>query len=461
MQTNSVLVIGDIILDIYTSGHTTRISPEAPVPVVAVKSEIFVLGGAANVANNLAALGSDVCLVLPESESDSAGTEIKRLLAQNNISSVAAECAGYKTTVKTRVVSDGQQIMRLDIDHSEDMSLDDSGRLLSMFRQVLPEYDMVVLSDYNKGVFTYAMCRGVIRACNKSGTPVIVDPKGKDWEKYTGASLITPNLKEFSEYRDSDIPNNDKAVAWECKCVYPNKNLLITRAHKGMTLKYNDEITHFPCRTKKVFDVTGAGDTVVAVVAAFFGRKKLTEVVEIANKAAGVVVSKPGTATISQHELEDPISSKIMNLTSLIKQACLWAVNGESVVVANGCFDLLHRGHTHLIHKAAEFGDRLIIAVNSDRSVRALKGPDRPINNEYDRAYTVASMQGVDAVIIFDEDTPDKLLEVLTPDVLVKGGDHLLGGVLGSEFVGRVEIVDYLYGRSTTNLIDKARTTNG
>ena len=461
MRINSVLVVGDVILDRYTEGHAARISPEAPVPVVEVTNDRYSLGGAANVAHNLATLGCEVILILPTSENDQAIEEIKRLCASKNITYVPVRCSEHKTPVKTRIVSDGQQIVRLDQYDENTLIRQDTDEILRTFKYLLPQFDAVVLSDYAKGVCSYRLCREVIQTCWSEETPVVVDPKGTDWRKYVGTSVITPNLKELSEYKGCKINNTNEDVAESIMFFDGSESLLVTRASKGMTLKTKTGIEHIPCRARKVFDVTGAGDTAVAVVAALISKKSMIDIAHMANTAAGVVVSKPGTATVSQHELDDPISSKIMSMSQIENSLGKWDSNSESIVVTNGCFDLLHRGHTHLIHKAAEFGDRLIVAVNSDRSVRAQKGHSRPINNEYDRAYTIASIQGVDAVYIFDEDTPEMFIKDISPEVLVKGGDYNPEDVLGGEFADKVEIVDYLQGYSTTNLISRARTKDG
>ena len=458
MKTNKVLVIGDIILDKYIKGSVSRISPEAPIPVIKIKKEKYILGGASNVANNLASLGCDVTIIGIIGR-DELGEKINHLLRINNILSNIVHSHHYKTIIKTRVIGNNQQIVRLDYNDDNQPTSNSIMDMIKTFQSIIDSFDVVVLSDYNKGVCHPILCEKVIEVCNIKSIPVIVDPKGTDWDKYRKATIITPNLKEISELIRIDIKNNnlniEKNLTGICNHLEV-KYLVLTRGKKGISLSHNGGVMHIPSKIIDVYDVTGAGDTVVATIAAFINKKDIHDVIQLANKAAGVVVSKRGTSTITLDELNnDPISSKIMNIETLINQVKIWKKKEESIVFTNGCFDLIHRGHSYLINKSSDFGDHLIVAINSDNSVKKLKGDDRPFNNEDDRAFVIASIKNVDAVIIFNEDTPKELLEIIRPTTLVKGGDYILIEVVGREYVDNVEIVNYLYGNSTSEMIKR------
>jgi len=458
LKTNKVLVIGDIILDKYINGSVSRISPEAPIPIIKIKKEKCILGGAANVANNLASLGCDVTIIGSIGR-DESGEKINHLLRINNISSNIVHSNHYKTIIKTRVIGNKQQIVRLDYNDDNQPTSNSIKDMIKTFQSIIDSFDVVVLSDYNKGVCNPILCEKIIEVCNKKDIPVIVDPKGTDWDKYRKATIITPNLKEISELIRIDIKNNnlniEKNLTGICNHLEV-KYFIVTRGKKGISLSHNGGVIHIPSRIVDVYDVTGAGDTVVATIAAFINRKNIINVIQLANKAAGIVVSKRGTSTITLDEINnDPISSKIMNIETLINQVKLWKKNEESIVFTNGCFDLIHKGHSYLINKSSEFGDHLIVAINSDNSVQKLKGDDRPFNNEYDRAFVIASIKNVDAVIIFNEDTPKELLKIIRPTTLVKGGDYILIEVVGREYADNVEIVNYLYGNSTSEMIKR------
>jgi len=458
LKTNKVLVIGDIILDKYIKGSVSRISPEAPIPVIKIKKEKYILGGASNVANNLASLGCDVTIIGIIGR-DELGEKINHLLRINNILSNIVHSHHYKTIIKTRVIGNNQQIVRLDYNDDTKPTSNSIMDMIKTFQSIIDSFDVVVLSDYNKGVCHPILCEKVIEVCNIKSIPVIVDPKGTDWDKYRKATIITPNLKEISELIRIDIKNNnlniEKNLTGICNHLEV-KYLVLTRGKKGISLSHNGGVMHIPSKIIDVYDVTGAGDTVVATIAAFINKKDIHDVIQLANKAAGVVVSKRGTSTITLDELNnDPISSKIMNIETLINQVKIWKKKEESIVFTNGCFDLIHRGHSYLINKSSDFGDHLIVAINSDNSVKKLKGDDRPFNNEDDRAFVIASIKNVDAVIIFNEDTPKELLEIIRPTTLVKGGDYILIEVVGREYVDNVEIVNYLYGNSTSEMIKR------
>lgn len=456
MKTNKVLVIGDIILDKYIKGSVSRVSPEAPVPIIKIDNEEYSLGGAGNVANNLSSLGCDVSII-GMIGLDSAGKKLRRLFKENGVHGYFNFNKNYKSITKTRIIGNNQQITRLD--YNDDVKPDNlsSHTMIQTFKDVMDRYDVVVISDYNKGVCSERFCRTVIHLSNQKNKIVIVDPKGNNWDKYRKATMITPNLKETSELIGNKIKNTNLEIRAKCNNLHDqvrSKYLLITRSECGMSLISKDSINHIPSIAKEVFDVTGAGDTVVATIAAFINRDNTLGSVILANKAAGIVVSKIGTSTVTQEELErDPIADKIMFIDSLLDQIKLW--KDERIVFTNGCFDLFHRGHAHLLYKASEFGKKLIVAINSDESVKRLKGDDRPINNEYDRAYVIASQSHVDAVIIFNEITPENILKLIKPNVLVKGGDYMIEEVIGREYANKVEIINYLHGYSTTKTVNK------
>jgi D-beta-D-heptose 7-phosphate kinase/D-beta-D-heptose 1-phosphate adenosyltransferase len=451
-------VIGDIILDKYIKGSVSRISPEAPVPIIKIDDEHYSLGGAANVANNLSSLGCSVSII-GIIGLDSDGNKLKQLFKETNIHCYFNYNKNYKTTSKTRIIGNNQQVARLDYNDNSKPEEISIFTIEQTIKDVIDPYDIVVISDYDKGVCTNRICRTIIHLCNQKNIPVIVDPKGTDWDKYRKAYMITPNLKETSELIGNEIKNTNIQINAKCRNLNDqvrSQYLLITRSDKGMSLVDEAGIIHIPSKSKEVFDVTGAGDTVIATIAAFINRMKIIDVINLANKAAGIAVSKTGTSTVTQDELNnDPISNKIMTVDSLMKHVKLWKQKEESIVFTNGCYDLFHKGHAHSIHKASELGNRLIVAINSDESVHRIKGDNRPLNNEYDRAFVIASINNVDAVIIFNEVTPDNILQLIRPSVLVKGGDYMLHEIVGREYADRVEVINYLHGYSTTKMVKK------
>jgi D-beta-D-heptose 7-phosphate kinase/D-beta-D-heptose 1-phosphate adenosyltransferase len=465
---NSVLVIGDIMLDDYIEGDVTRISPEAPIPIIKINKERYVLGGAANVANNVAALGCKVGIIGNVGNDDGA-KKIFYLLNNSNIEPSTINCSNeYKTIIKKRVIGNQQQIARLDYNDDIRPTKNDILNMIQTFNEIVDKFDVVVISDYNKGVCTKELCSNIIRICIEKNKVVIVDPKGNEWDKYKGATIITPNLKEISEYLNKNIRNNNSDIEEKCKCICNMigvQYVLLTRSEQGMTLiDKNNNFVHLPSQAKEVFDVSGAGDTVVAALSCFINKTdNILEEISIANIAAGIVVSKKGTAVVTLEEINEVIMNKkslkirkkIMNITELMEKVLRWKNNKESIVFTNGCFDIFHKGHVHLIYSAAELGDHLIVAINSDASVKRIKGDNRPINNELDRAYVIAAIGCVDAVVIFDDDTPEKILNMIRPNILVKGGDYKIEEVIGREFADKVVLINYIDGYSTTGIINK------
>ena len=461
---SSVLVIGDIMLDRYWHGSTARISPEAPVPVVNIENTEDRAGGAGNVALNLAVLGCHVTLCGITGD-DEAAQSLEEILSHQKVKCHFEKRPQQQTITKLRLMSRSQQLLRADFE--KDFSLN-TGLDIDSINALIEEHDVIVLSDYGKGTLNDP--QPIIQQALLAGKPVIVDPKGSDFTKYRQATLITPNQSEFEAIAGSS--NTEEEFLSAGHKTRKNLNidsLLVTRSEKGMALfSANQEPYLQPTQAKEVFDVTGAGDTVVATLAgAIAAGSSLKEAVQISNLAAGVVVAKLGTATVSPQELNhamlnhQPLKKGViseLDLLELIQQA---KASGEKIVMTNGCFDILHSGHVSYLKQASTLGDRLIIAVNSDDSVKRLKGESRPINPCDQRMKVLSELSSVDWVLEFTEDTPQRLIESLKPDVLVKGGDYKVEEIAGSESVlqrgGEVIILDFIDGVSTTKIINKAK----
>lgn len=463
-----VLVVGDVMLDNYYFGEVKRISPEAPVPVVKVLRENKNLGGAGNVANNLAHLGCRVSLGGVIGDDDS-GKNLCLLLEEQKIDYMGLTVTTRPTITKTRVIGENQQMFRLDFEEVKPLEDSILKKLDRWFSDKLAGgIDTVILSDYGKGVCTPKLCQLVIKKCKEKNIPVIVDPKGADWNKYSEADFITPNLHELSEVRSLQVKNDDEEVVkhgTRIRGIFKVKNLLVTRSEKGMSLLNDNGFVHIPTRAQEIFDVSGAGDTVVAVLAALIaGGINIIDTVKIANVAAGIVVGKLGTQPISVQELLDYISyieddlrvsRKLLTLSRALELVNKWRKEGCKIVFTNGCFDILHIGHIHYLEKARKLGDRLLVGLNSDASIRRIKGEKRPIMMERDRAKMLAALEFVDGVILFDEDTPERLICALKPDILVKGGDYQVEDVVGKECAENVEIIPFVDGYSTSGIIKR------
>lgn len=463
--TPNILVIGDLMIDHYLWGSCERISPEAPVQVVDIKKETTVLGGAGNVINNLKALGShvSVCSVIGN---DANGKELLEMLHVIDVDTKNILIKdGRNTSKKSRVIATSQQIIRYDKESKHDIDATTSQQLLDALSSEIAKYDMVILSDYGKGVLTDSLCLSIISLANENSVRVLVDPKGSDFSKYSGAYLLTPNKKEAMLATGIDI--QDKESLQEALLKLKSEcNLgvsLITLSEDGIAT-YEDELKVFPTVAKEVFDVTGAGDTVIASIAfALSAGKNIAQTATFANLAAGVVVGKIGSATVTLDEIEEYEASlhkstsdahikSFEDIDALVKR---YKVNGKKVVFTNGCFDILHVGHVKYLQIAKSFGDVLIVGLNSDESVSRLKGPTRPVNVAEDRAYLLAALEAVDFVVPFEEDTPYELIKMIAPDVLVKGGDYEGKEVVGTEFSGELKLVDFVDGKSTTKTIEK------
>jgi D-beta-D-heptose 7-phosphate kinase/D-beta-D-heptose 1-phosphate adenosyltransferase len=460
-----ILVVGDVMLDRYWHGGTSRISPEAPVAVVRVRDRKDSPGGAGNVALNLAALGAAASLVGIVGD-DQSGHELETSLNAAGVLCDFLRVAGKPTITKLRVISRHQQLIRLDFEEMFEHS--DAQQLTPRVQALLEGVDAVILSDYRKGALLDV--QALIRLARDAGVPVLVDPKGDDFSVYRGATLVKPNLHEF-ETIVGPCRNEDELVqkGQQLLRTLDLQALLITRGEHGMSLiRDNAPELHFPARARDVFDVTGAGDTVISVVAASLGAgMPLPESVALANIAAGLVVAKLGTAAISGPELRREIQRDggsdrgVMTLDQLRLTVADARAHGESIVFTNGCFDIIHAGHVGYLKEAKKQGDRLIVAINDDASVKRLKGEGRPINSIDRRMAVVAGLESVDWVVSFGEDTPEHLLHEIKPDKLIKGGDYGIEGVVGSEFVksygGEVKVLAFLDNCSTSAIVNKIK----
>jgi D-beta-D-heptose 7-phosphate kinase/D-beta-D-heptose 1-phosphate adenosyltransferase len=464
-----ILVVGDIMLDRYIHGEVERISPEAPVPVLRHAQRYERPGGAANVAMNLAGLGCNAVLAGfwgadPEQE------EIKTLLDRAGVDTVGVVSSSLPTISKTRIVGRMQQLLRLDIESREAPPAVEMERLVERATSLVDKVHAVILSDYAKGALSQTLCRAVIEAATAKGIPVLADPKTPDLGKYSGATSVCPNLSELS--LATGISSHETEALLDAGQDLVAKHgiefLTVTMSEKGIALLYPDRRYHSPARAREVFDVSGAGDTVIATLAACLaGELQVESAVDLANLAAGIVVGKMGTVPIAQHELiaaltpstNLTVGEKILDRERVAKRVAEWRASGEKIVFTNGCFDLLHVGHITLLEDCRRFGSKLVLGLNADASVCRLKGPTRPIVGENERARVMAALASVDAVVLFAEDTPLELIRVLKPDVLVKGGDYTIDTVVGHEevfaFGGRVEIVPTVEGFSTTNIVRK------
>jgi D-beta-D-heptose 7-phosphate kinase/D-beta-D-heptose 1-phosphate adenosyltransferase len=464
------LVIGDLMLDEYLWGKAERISPEAPVQVVDVVREELRLGGAGNVVNNLVALGAQVtvCSVIGEDENG-------RALVENfNHRAVSVDAVfrdpGRRTSRKTRVVASNQQIVRIDRESRDPLSAEIEAQVCNWVRTHADQFSVILVSDYLKGVLTPRVIETTLSAAALKGIPVLVDPKGTDFGRYRGATLLTPNRKEAEAA--SGIAIRDGRSLEQAAGLIMEKtgleHLLITRSEEGMSLfSHSEEAVHIPTVAREVFDVSGAGDTVLASLAVGMAAGLgMAESARLANIAAGIAVGKLGTSTVSPDEIINAVAlthsdsdSKIKNLDVLAAIITAEKARGKRVVFTNGCFDLLHAGHVKYLQKARNLGDLLVLGLNSDASVRRLKGEKRPLIGEEERAHILAALDCIDYVVLFDEDTPLELITALKPHILAKGGDYTAEGVVGKDVVesygGRVELVSFVDGKSTTNIIER------
>jgi len=467
-KTPKILVAGDLMIDHYLWGKCERISPEAPVQVVNVGNETKLLGGAGNVVHNLIALGAEVDVISVIGGCE-ISNELKALLKDINVRpDYLIEQKDRITSKKSRIIASQQQVVRYDRESVDPISKNSQDSLLSIYKKILNDYDVVLLSDYGKGVLTSELTQMLIKIAKKNNIKVLVDPKGLNYSKYAGAYLLTPNKKEASEATQININSNEsllQAITELKKLCHLNVSL-ITLSEQGVAIFDNSLRVH-PTVAREVFDVTGAGDTVLASLGfALSCGYEIDQAVEFANLAAGVVVSKIGSATAtldeiieyqsSLHQSTSDVHIKTWDEIELLSKKL--KTNGKKLVFTNGCFDLLHTGHVRYLETAKSYGDVLILGLNSDRSVKALKGNSRPINNQQDRAYILAALDAVDYVVIFDEDTPYDLIKKIRPHILVKGGDYKGKNVVGHDLVDELKLVQFVEGKSTTETIKQIRS---
>jgi D-beta-D-heptose 7-phosphate kinase/D-beta-D-heptose 1-phosphate adenosyltransferase len=468
-----ILCVGDVMLDRFVYGSVERISPEAPIPVLLIDREKEMLGGAGNVVANITALGASATLVCVTGM-DAAGVMIEKLLMQADIPA-AIEMTPQGTTIKNRFIGGGQQMLRVDREKTAAVPKDIEDKLAARIKALVPQATVVILSDYKKGLLTDAVIAAAITAARAHGIPVIVDPKGTDFTRYRGATVITPNRKELEAASGMKAGTDAEVVAAAQKIMLESgiATVLATRSKDGMSIISRDaDPIHIPAEVREVFDVSGAGDTVIATFAAAVGAGvALRNAAYLANIAAGIVVGKAGTAIARPEEIADAVAvsgltekyaagrTKLVSLAIAADRADKWRARGSRVGFTNGCFDLLHPGHLSSLRQAKAACDFLIVGLNSDQSVRKLKGPTRPVQDETARAAVLSALEMVDGVVIFDADTPIDLIRAIRPDVLVKGGQYKLEDIVGYDVVmsygGKIVRADMEEGFSTTNTISR------
>ena len=464
-----ILVVGDVMLDSYNQGDVKRISPEAPVPVFKKDNEWSVLGGAANVATNLIAAGQNVS-VMSRIGMDQAGERLLSLFSNLRINTDLVIKTQKDTIVKTRfLATNNQQVMRLDVEDVTPLTAEECLQFMSLLKKKIPSVDLIVVSDYMKGFLTKELTRGIIDLANEYGIKVVVDVKDPDFTKYAGSYLIKPNQNELSMLTGMAVDSMEhieQATDYLLKAANV-AYVLTTLGSQGMLLRGTDGVEkQIKSVGKEVFDVTGAGDTTIAYIAVCVGNgMSVADAMEIANYAAGIQIAKVGTSAVFIDEVDEYIAnntsynSKIMDINAV--QRFRTTYRNKKIVFTNGCFDILHVGHTRYLQEAAKLGDMLVVGLNSDASVKRLKGEERPVNQQFDRAELLAALKCVNYVVIFEDDTPYNLISMLQPDVLVKGGDYRPEEVVGKDIVeargGHIELINFVEGKSTTNIIKKLR----
>ena len=464
-QNPKILVIGDLMIDHYLWGSCKRISPEAPVQVVSIDNESKLLGGAGNVVNNLNALGAKVDVISVVGEC-LVSEELKGLLIKINVDTQYLITQKNRiTTKKSRIIASQQQVIRYDRDCTEEINNKSQLAIIDSFKKIVNNYDVILLSDYGKGLLTFELTQTLISIANEKNKKLLVDPKGLDYSKYKGAYLLTPNKKEAAEATSSVI-NDQKSLSKAIQNLQKQCNLeisLITLSEQGVAI-FDNELRIHPTAAVEVYDVTGAGDTILASLGfALACNIEIDEAVKFANLASGVVIGKIGSATSTLNEIIEYESSlnksnsdehiktwdEIFSIISELKN------KDRKIIFTNGCFDILHIGHIKYLEKAKSFGDVLIVGINSDDSIRRIKGKNRPINTQNDRAYILASLEVIDYLVIFDEDTPFELINLIKPDILVKGGDYEGKEVVGQDISKELKLVKFINGKSTTKTIER------
>ena len=466
-----VLVIGDLMIDHYLWGNTDRISPEAPVQVIDIQKETTVLGGAGNVVNNLISLGADVTVMSVLGE-DNISKELISMLDKIEVEHFLVCDENRKTTKKSRIIASQQQVVRYDRETKSNICYDSEVVMVTTLLERICQFDIILISDYGKGVITETLMKKIIFLANGQNIKVLVDPKGEDYSKYIGSYLLTPNKKEASLATGIDIVD-DESLKLALKKLHNTACMtipMITLSEDGIAiLDKNGYVVKKPTVAREVFDVTGAGDTVLASLGYCLAQDMdIIEALEFANLAAGVVVGKLGSATANQEEIEEyksslhksSIESHIKTFDQIEKTVARLKKQKKKIVFTNGCFDILHRGHVSYLDAAKALGDILILGLNSDESVRELKGPKRPINNQEDRAYILAALESVDYVVVFNDNTPYNLIQIVQPNTLVKGGDYEGKEVVGSDIAKEVKLIQFVDGKSTTSTIQKIQACN-
>ncbi len=469
IQSKNILVIGDVMLDTYFTGDVKRISPEAPIPVFHKNAERSVLGGAANVAANLVAAGQNVSMMAMVGN-DETGEKLRNIFEEQGINTELMLPLDRHTTEKTRfLASNNQQVLRLDVEDTEPLSEADCEKLISALDAKLSFFDLILMSDYMKGLLTFEFTQAVIRKAKDYGIPVIIDVKDPKLEKYIGATLLKPNLKELRDLTrlkaetDDEIITASETLRKSCLADY----VLTTCGERGMVLIGENEPYFIPAFGQEVFDVTGAGDTTIAYLGAcMVNGFSMRESVDIANTAAGIQVSKVGTSSVYWPEIRERLVEQTDDaLHKIIRGRAIETFRrdhrNQKIVFSNGCFDILHVGHIRYLQEAAKLGDLLIVGLNSDVSVKRLKGSNRPINSELERAEMLGTLGFVDYVAIFEEDTPIELIKTIQPDILVKGGDYAPDEVVGKKEVeerdGKLVLIPFVEGKSTTRIIERIK----
>lgn len=465
-----VLCIGDVMLDRFIMGDVERISPEAPIPVLRIEEEKTMLGGAGNVARNISSLGGEVCFVSVVGE-DQPGQDIEALLMEVPALDVHLIVDPDRlTSQKSRFIAGNQQMLRADHETTSLVSEEVAHIILEIAEEELPDCGALMLSDYGKGVLSDDVLARLIALAKNQNKPIIVDPKGADYSCYAGATLVTPNRKELEQASGHPTRTDEDIISAANQLIDTSgvEGVLATRSGDGMSLiQKGRDVSHFPAEARAVFDVSGAGDTVAAAISlSLAAGGNIQDAAQLANAAAGLVVGKAGTATVHMQELITSLAAHpVLDDENATRQTEEWRASGLRVGFTNGCFDILHNGHRSLLQQASDTCDRLIVAINTDASVRKLKGEDRPLNCEMDRAILLSSLKMVDAVILFGDETPMRLIELLKPDVLIKGADYEENEIVGADAVkswgGKVVRAELVDGLSTTNTIAQMRNGDG
>lgn len=471
LSQSRVLCLGDLMLDRFIYGHVDRTSPEAPVPIIQIEHETTMLGGVGNVARNLIGLGAKTTLLSVVGDDDIGKTLTHMIGEEHTVEPHLIVEPNRTSTVKTRFVAGGQQLLRADRETVSWISDQSKQKLLWIAKEIIEESDVIILSDYAKGILSDEVCRDLISYTRSKNKAIIVDPKGKNYQRYSGATIITPNRQELGQATNQPVQTDDQIVVAGKTLIkqLDIESILVTKSQDGMTLiSSDDNIEHLPTQAHEVYDVSGAGDTVVATLGSAIAQNlNLIEASSLANFAASIVVSKLGTAVVFADDLLRAVrtndlnvfESKILPISATCKLVESWKNNNNTIGFTNGCFDLLHPGHISLLRQSKEVCDKLIVALNSDSSVRKLKGNTRPIQTENARAQVLASLEFTDLVIIFNEETPIELIQMIKPDVLIKGDDYSLEEVVGADIVralgGTIVLAKTEPGFSTSSTIDK------